>query len=192
MTHSDREIDRTFPQSYECEWLLETQQTVLPHYYYPGASPEGGRDGVLIRVRPEGGQAWVGTFAFGIFTVKGISGIFTTPNPDRVCVVAVGEAYLVSASAPTEWEAISILPIIDVRPIRAHGIIVFANFTELVAYGQTGIKWTTRRLTWDSLKITEVTDDLIKGEYWDILSEAMASFVVDLATGEHTGGIEEV
>ncbi len=192
MTHSDREIDRTFPQSYECEWLLETQQTVLPHYYYPGASPEGGRDGVLIRVRPEGGQAWLGTFAFGIFTAKGISGIFTTPNPDRVCVVAAGEAYLVSVSAPTEWEAISILPIIDVRPIRAHGIIVFANFTELVAYGQTGIKWTTRRLTWDSLKITEVTDDLIKGEYWDILSEAMASFVVDLATGEHTGGIEEV
>jgi hypothetical protein len=43
MTHSDRAIDRTFPQSYECEWLLETQQpSVLPHYYYLGASPKGG------------------------------------------------------------------------------------------------------------------------------------------------------
>ena len=66
---------------------------------------------------------------------------------------------------------------------RAQGVIVFANFTELVAYGPTGIRWRTKRLAWDSLKITEVTDTIIKGEFWDIRSDANSNFVVDLATG---------
>src|SRR5262245_48546290 len=69
----------------------------------------------------------------------------------------------------------------------AHDIIVFADFTNLVAYGKTGLKWRTKRLSWDDLKIIEVTDIFIKGEFWDILSEGTATFVVDLATGAHTG-----
>jgi len=102
------------------------------------------------------------------------------------------KGYLVSASTPTTWEPICVTPIIDVRSILIHRVIVFANFTELVAYGQTGTKWRTKRLTWDSLKITEVTDAFIKGEFWDIRREEMASFVVDLETGAHTGGILEI
>ena len=185
-------MDATFAHSYECERLNETPRTAPAHYYFPGASTKGGRDGILVEVRPERGQAWLGTFAFGQVTPKGVSGIFTTPDPQRLCVVSSGEGYLVSANTPTEWEAIRATPILDVRSIRAQGIIVFADYTTLVAYGQTGMKWKTKRLTWDSLKITEVTDAFIKGEFWDIRSEATASFVVDLATGTHQGGIKEI
>jgi hypothetical protein len=193
MMQSDIAIDTTFPQSYECEWLLETPPTaVLPHYYHPGASVQGGRDGVLVKVRPEYGQEWLGTFAFGRLTQRGVSGIFTTPHPDRLCVVTAGGGYFASANTPTSWEEVSAVPILDVRPIAAHNIIVFADFTNLVAYGQTGLKWRTKRLSWDDLKITEVTDVFIKGEFWDILSEGTATFVVDLATGAHTGGRTEI
>jgi hypothetical protein len=51
--------------------------------------------------------------------------------------------------------------------------------------------WKTKRLTWDSMEITEVTDAFIKGEFWDIRREATANFTVDLATGLHQGGIGE-
>ena len=185
-------MDTTFPYSYECEWLTETPQPAPPHYYFPGASTQGGRDGVLIEVRPEHGQSWLGTFSFGQITPKGASGIFTTPDPQRFCVVSNGEGYLVSATTPTSWEPIRATPIIDVRSIPAQGIIVFADHTTLIAYGQTDVKWKTKRLTWDSLKIIEVTDTFIKGEFWDIRTEATASFVVDLATGTHQGGIKEI
>lgn len=185
-------MDRTFPHDYECERLTETPRTERAHYYFPGASTKGGRDGILIEVRPVQGPVWLGTFAFGQVTPKGFSGIFTTPNPERLCVVSCGEGYLVSAKTPKEWETIGSMPIIDVRPVLAQGIIVFANYTELVAYGSSGLKWRTKRLTWDSLKITEVTDDFIKGEFWDIRSEANANFVVDLATGNHKGGLKEI
>ncbi|MBO0757412.1 MAG: hypothetical protein J2P54_16270, partial [Bradyrhizobiaceae bacterium] len=156
------------------------------------ASVQGGRDGVLVKVRSERGQEWLGTFAFGHLTPNGVSGIFTTPDPDRLCVVAAGEGYFVSANRPTSWEGISVVPILDVRPVAARDIIVFADFTNLAAYGKTDLKWRTKRLSWDDLKITEVTDSFIKGEFWDILSEQMASFVVDLATGAHTGGRTEI
>jgi hypothetical protein len=193
MMQSDMVIDTTFPQSYQCEWLLETPPTTaLPHYYYPGASVQGGRDGVLARIRSECGQEWLGTFAFGGLIQRGVSGIFTTPDPDRLCVVAAGAGYLVSAGTPTSWEEISAVKIFDVRPIPAHDIIVFADYTNLVAYGKTGLKWRTKRLSWDDLKITEVTDVFINGEFWDILSEGTATFVVDLATGAHTGGRTEI
>ncbi len=192
MTHIDDTIDGTFAHFYECERLTETPRTAQPHYYYPGAFTEGGRDGILVEVRPQSGQAWLGTFAFSQVTPKGFSGVFTTPDPERVCIVSRGEGYIVSAARPTAWEAVRATPIIDVRLVRAQGIIVFANFTELVAYGSAGIKWRTKRLTWDSLKITEVTDTFIKGEFWDIRTEAMGSFIVDLATGTHQGGIKEI
>lgn len=192
MTHADDTIDSTFAHSYECERLTETPRATQPHYYYPGASPRGGGDGILIEVRPQNGQMWLGTFAFGRLTAQAVSGLFTTPDPERFCVVSKGEGCIVSAANPTEWEAVRATPIIDVRSVRAQGIIVFANFTELVAYGPAGIKWRTKRLTWDSLKIIEVTDTSIKGEFWDMRSETIANFVVDLETGTHQGGIKEI
>jgi hypothetical protein len=192
MSHKRDTIDATFAHSYECERLTETPKAGEPHYYYPGATTEGGRDGILVEVRPQGGRPWVGTFAFGQVTPKGVSGIFTTPNPECLCIVSKGEGYLVSADTPTAWEPVRATPVVDVRLVHAQGIIVFANFTELLAYGAGGVKWRTKRLAWDSLKITEVTDTLIKGEFWDIRSEALGSFIVDLATGTHQGGIKEI
>src|SRR2546425_2622421 len=117
MTQAEATMDATFPHSYECKRLKETSRSALPHYYFPGASTQGGRDGLLVEVRPEHSQPWLGTFAFGQVTPNGVSGIFTTPDPQRLCVVSKGEGYLVSATTPTEWEVVRATPIIDVRSI---------------------------------------------------------------------------
>lgn len=185
-------MDTTFPHEYEAEQLSELpSQSSVPHYYYPGASLAGGRDGLGVEVHPSVGQPWQGTFAFGQITPRGISGIFTTPEAKRVCVVSRGEGYFIDVENPIAWEPVRATPIVDVRPIKAQGIIVFANFTELVAYGDVGIKWRTRRLGYDGLRIVEATDDVIRGEFWDLATEAPAEFVVDLATGEARGGVDE-
>lgn len=192
MSISEAILDRTFLHFYECEEMIELPDSSLPHYYYPGACTEGGRDGMLVRIRAQQAVQWFGTFAFGQVTPEGISGIFTTPDPDHVCVVARGEGYFVSSKVPTDWKSVTAVPIIDVRPVRKHEIIVFATFTDLVAYGSTKVRWRTKRLAWDGLAITKITEDYIKGKFWDIRSEAMATFTVDLATGAHRGGIQEL
>jgi hypothetical protein len=149
----------------------------------------GGRDGILVEICPERGKPWLATFAYGDIAPNGTSGVFSTPDPRRLCVVARGAGYLVSATDPTLWEPVRATPIIDVRPVRAREMIVFAEYTQLVAYGCAGIEWKTKRLSWDNLTITEVNDLHIKGEFWDIRNEEQATFVVDLATGAHEGGV---
>jgi len=185
-------MNTAFPHSYTWEELAEGPGSgSLHHYYYPGASMKGGRDGILIEVRPEFSRPWLGTFAFGEITPKGVSGVFTMPNPHQLCVVARGAGYVVAADDPTSWQPVRASPIIDVRPIPAHDIIVFAEYIRLIAYGRAGIRWETKRLSWDSLRITEVSDACIKGEFWDIRCESMETFSVDLTTGMHQGGIQE-
>jgi len=184
-------LDTTFPHDYECKKLTEGPGApTIPHYYYPGASLLGGGDGLLVEVQANTGRAWLATFAFGDFKEKGASGLFTTPDPGRLCAVSNGAGYWVSAIDPTRWESVTVYPIVDIRPIHAHGIIVFADFTRLVAYGPNGIKWATERLAFDSLRIVEVTGSSIRGEY-TICGETR-QFSVDLKTGTHQGGLGEL
>ncbi|RKI73416.1 hypothetical protein D7X55_05290 [Corallococcus sp. AB049A] len=128
-------------------------------------------------------------FAFGKLG-KGTSGVFSMPDPEKLCVVSRGAGYLVTARDPSAWEAVQALPVTDVRVAPSAGIVVFADFTELVAYGAEGLRWRTKRLAWDGLKIVQVTERSIIGEYWDMRTEAMQTFEVDLATGSQEGGVE--
>lgn len=145
----------------------------------------------MVEIHPGEGPPWLGIFAFGRLTARGVSGIFTTPDPQCLSVVAKGAGYLVRADDPSVWSLVQANPIIDVRPIPTWGILVFAEHTRLIAYGESGVKWRTKRLTWDDLMIAEVTDEFIRGEFWDVISKSTGEFRVSLATGEHEGGISE-
>jgi hypothetical protein len=185
-------MDTTFTRSYNLELLTEISDFSLPHFYFPGATMKGGGDGVLVKISPGDSKEWLGTFAFGRVTQDGVSGLYTTPNPERFCVAAKGAAYLVSSNAPDIWDNVRANPVTDVRIVSAHGIIVFSDFTRLWAYGSLGLKWKTGRLAWNGLKITEITSDSIRGEFWNAPTGAMATFEVDLASGMHEGGVKEV
>src|SRR4051794_11982997 len=97
-------MDTTFPHTYEVEQLNETPGvSSTPHFYYLGGKTTGGRDGVLVKILPQAGQAWLGTFGFSRVAPTEVSGVFTMPDPEQMCVVAKGQGYLVSANLPTNW-----------------------------------------------------------------------------------------
>ena len=79
-------------------------------------------------------------------------------------------------------------PVLDAHCVSSHGILVFAGFTDLIAYDRSGVKWRTERLSFDDLRITEINDEVIKGEFSDPRSDMISSFAVDLATGKQQGG----
>ena len=187
--HAPVRIDQSFERYYDCQVLTETAPTQTPHYFYPGATTQGGLDGLILEVRPSRGTAWIGTFAFGNISKTGVTGVFTMPNQREICVVARGEGYLVNVEAPTTWQTIRAVPVIEVRPVAQHELVIFANFTELFAYGLTGLLWRTKRLAWDGLTLLSVSENSIHGEYWDHASNAKKDFVVDLQTGNHVGGL---
>lgn len=183
------DVDFSFPNRFACEVLDELPRGLPLRYYFP-RDQAAGQDGVIVRVRPETAEGWIGMFAFGKFREAGVTRALSMPDPEKLCVVARGAGYVVTAATPDVWETVRAIPIIDVRAIPGAGLVVFANYTELLAYGKEGAKWRTKRLAWDGLKIVAVDDQTLVGEYWDIREEAMQRFEVDLATGVARGGVE--
>lgn len=140
------------------------------------------REGFVVKVFPEAGKPWIGNFQKGDVSFSGVS---TTPSLGVICIAAGGEGYLVTAANPEEYQIIHACPIMGMWPIPNHQILVFANFTELIAYGPDGIKWKTPRIAADGIWVDTVTEDTIEGMAWIPwrTSENNTRFVVDLATG---------
>ena len=183
-------VDLTFQNNYSIEIIEELGSG--ERYYYPGANTQGGKDGLIVEVISSEGKSWIGIFAFGEISRNGISGVYSTPDPNKFCVVSKGAGYIVSSNNPKDWQEVKAIPVMDVRSINHQKIIVFADYTELVAYDETGIKWRTERLAYDSFKITEVTEYTLKGEFWNIRNEANETFEVNLTTGSQLGGIKSI
>lgn len=175
-------IDKTFQSEYQFEVLYE-MPAGIDTYYYPGASTLGGKDGILVKIYSKERGPWVGVFAFGDISGNCFSGIVTTPDSNKICIISNGAGYFVSTLNPMDWRQIDAFPIIDVKSIFPKNVIVFADYIKLTAYDKTMMKWMTQRLAWQEFHIIETTDDYITGEYYDIRSEEDRTFKVDLSSG---------
>jgi len=183
-------FDFTFPRNYEVR-MLEAAPPVHPIeklYHYPVELEEGDRSGAYLRVIPQGGPAWVGFFALGFDSEQVVSAICSTPDPDAFCVVVGGYAYLVKAANPALWQRVEQRPVVDLRVLPQQGLVIFAGFTSITALNNSGIAWTTERLSWEGLTIADVIGDRLPGRGWDALTDKEVPFEVDLRTGKHTGG----
>jgi hypothetical protein len=183
-------FDFTFPHNYEVR-MLEAAPPVHPVeklYHYPAELEEGDRSGAYLRITPQDGPAWVGFFALGFDSDQVVNQVCSTPNPESFCVVVGGYAYVVKASDPAQWLRVEQRPVVDVRVVSQHGLLLFAGFTSITAVGSAGIVWTTERLTWEGLTVTSIDDDKLLGQGWDALADKDVPFEVDLKTGKHTGG----
>jgi hypothetical protein len=98
-------------------------------------------------------------------------------------VVSQGRAYFVDALNPSRWEELPISPVRHVRPLPEHGIVLFADFNNLAAFGPGGLVWRSPRLCWDDLEILTINADRIEGEGYDPLNSGKMPIAVDLKTG---------
>jgi hypothetical protein len=51
------------------------------------------------------------------------------------------------------------------------------------------LRWKTRRLTSEGLRLGEVRDGKLQGWGWEMRTDREVEFRIDLATGEHEGGV---
>lgn len=160
-------------------------------FYYPGAKESSGKDGVLVRVTPNERPNWLGMFAFGFMPeASEINGAYSCPNPISVCIVSNGEAYIVNSQTPKEWLSVPSEPVLDVRTHLGRQFLLFVDFKVITAWGPNGVVWTTDDLAADGVFITKIDDDHIYGFGTCLCTEDRPKhdFVVDMATGKHTGG----
>ncbi|MGC2162772.1 MAG: hypothetical protein WA634_12735, partial [Silvibacterium sp.] len=179
-------IDLEFPHSYKVEELPElpgTGKFDAPLLYFPRPKTRPEHDGLWLRMRSATGKSWVGCFAFGYQSPPAISRIVSSPDPDKVCVVSRGTAYIVKVDEPDTWEELPIMPVIDLRVIPANQLLVLADFTRLIACGSNGLAWRSPQVCWDDLKIINVTRESIEGEGYDPINSGTSRFIVDIHTG---------
>ena len=164
--------------SYEFD-IAETK-TARPALSVESAMVEG-----AFKVSLTTGTTWIGRFRGG---AEGTDGVFTTPNPDVVCIVVRGDGYWVPVHEPRSFEEVRAIPIKRVLPIGDPPALIFVTFTRLVAYGPRGLMWTTNDLSWDGLDILEAGSGRIRGTAWDSPGARKVPFLVDARSGETQGG----
>jgi hypothetical protein len=184
------ELDFTFPHHYEVK-LLSTAPPVHPVekvHHYPMELEEGDRAGAYVRVAPSTGAPWTAFFALGFDSPQVVNAICSCPDPDSLCAVVGGYAYVVYAADPAQWFRVEQRPVVDLRALARQGLLLFTGFTSISAVGREGLQWTTGRLSWEGVSITGIADDRLTGLGWDAMSDKEVAFEVDLLNGKHTGG----
>jgi hypothetical protein len=180
-------LDFTYPHRFELKEFPELPGAgfgSLAVHYFPGSQTRPEHDGIWLRVDPVGVEPWVGVFGFGYSSPPAVSLVLSTPDPEQLCVVSAGAAYRVRADQPERWEQLKLFPVLDVRPVPALNLLVFATFHKLAALDAAGVLWESPKVCWDDLRIVRADADRIEGTGYDPTNEPPEmQFSVDARTG---------
>jgi len=184
---------KEFPHNWSVE-VLRTPPLIAParQFIYPQQIP--GEEDALARgalhlmVRPASGGTFLATCALGFTDPAMPTGVFTLPNPQEMCAVAGGYAYVVDTEQPEHCIHIPMKPVVEVRPLVAQGLLLFVGFHSMVAWGRNGLAWESARLSWEGVRIISIDGDALHGMGWNLLTDREVAFTLDLRTGHHQGG----
>jgi hypothetical protein len=184
-------------EAFKPEWrteVLKTPPMIAPvrQFVYPqqiaGEEDALARGALLLMVKPAAGGVFLATCALGFTDASMPTGVFACPNPQEMCAVAGGYAYIVNTAQPEQSTHIALKPVAEVKPLPAQGLLLFVGFHTIVAWGADGFAWETGRLSWEGLRLGAVEDGTLHGFGWDLMADKEVPFTVELATGHHQGG----
>jgi hypothetical protein len=192
MPDSEKDCE-SFPHTWTVE-VLKAAPLIAParQFIYPQQIP--GEEDTLARgalqliVRPEAGGMFLATCALGFTDPSMPTGVFACPNPQELCAVAGGYAYLIDTVQPEHCTHIALKPIVEARSLVEHGLLLFAGFHSIMAWGRNGLAWESARLSWEGVRITSIDGDTLHGIGWNLLTDREVGFSIDLLTGQHQGG----
>jgi hypothetical protein len=184
-------------QEFSRNWIAEVLKTpplIAParQFIYPqqiaGEEDALARGALQLMVRPASGGTFLATCALGFTDPAMPTGVFACPNPDAMCAVAGGYAYVIDTAQPEHCTHISLKPVVEVRPLVARWLLLFVGFHSIVAWGRGGLAWKSARLSWEGVRITNIDGDELHGTGWNLMTDREVAFSLDLLTGQHQGG----
>jgi hypothetical protein len=141
----------------------------------PSAAP-------IIGVHPNEGEPWLGVFG----ATHGTTEVLSWPDERSFCVVHAGSADVVRSDEPSATFVVDADPVRQALAIPSRGLVVFADYTDLIAYRADGVAWRSGRLVWDDLEIIRAKGDLLYVCGFDPTASRggeSREFTVDLRTG---------
>lgn len=154
----------------------------------PGEEEAMARGALDLLVRPAAGGAFLATCALGFSSGSVPTGVWGCPRAEEMCAVAGGYGYVIDTAQPERSTMLPMRPVVEVRPAVEAGLLLFAGFHSVLAWGEAGIAWGTERLSWEGVRLGEVEAGRLHGWGWEMLSDRELPFTVDLATGACEGG----
>ncbi len=184
-------FDTSFPHDWQAQ-ILDAPPLIAPiqHFFYPRAIDEVeiGALQILFRSMP-GAKQSMATFALGFADPSLPHGLWSCPNPQEICAIAGGYAYIVKADQPAQWMQVPYRPVTAVHVALERQLLIFASFHTLWALGANGKAWETAQLSWEGLRVTAIHREQLEGFGWDLETDAEVPFTVNLTTGHHIGGV---
>jgi hypothetical protein len=194
-----------FPHHWRAE-ILPQRPMILPsrHYIYPGAAEEVEKGALEVLIQPGApnqsaqpeAQPFLATCALGFRDPAAPTGLWSTPDPNWICAVSGGYAYLVDTTAPERFTMIRYRPVLDVHCYQTSmssesgsGLLLFVGHHSILAWGSGGEAWESERLSWEGVTIDRIESDRIEssslyGHGWDLRTDQDVPFVLDLETGK--------
>jgi hypothetical protein len=136
-----------------------------------------------VQFEPVSGEKWVANFSRGLSDTDAVLSF-----GDHFLVVAGGALYVVDAerSESTTEVDCCVTDILEV-PVPA-GFVFGWNHTALSLWTLDGVRWRTRRLSWDGFRRLRVERGRVHGEGWSAPDGEWVPFEVVLENGEASGG----
>jgi hypothetical protein len=142
------------------------------------------REGFVVRFYRHSDGPWVGNFDGGWGAT---SGVFAHPDGRHCIVIAAGVCYVIDPETTALQEQFG-GDIDEVIPAPDRPLLILVSPIDALGYGEHGLLWRTRRLSWDGWSDLRIAGDLLVGQAWDCINDCWMPFEVDLATGVSRGG----
>jgi hypothetical protein len=180
-------IDNSFRHAWQAEILI-SRPLILPsrHFTYPREAEEVERGALELLIQPglEDSQPFLATCALGFLDPAVPTGIWSTPNPRELCAVSGGYAYLIDTTAPDRFTMLPYRPVLEVRAIPAHDLLLFVGHHKILAWGRSGHTWESPKLSDEGVTIKSIDRDVLHGIGWEMTSDKEIPFRIDLKSGE--------
>jgi len=174
--------------------VLKQAPMIAParRYTYPrvvaGEEDAMARGALELMVRVEDGGEFLATCALGFRGAEMPTGMWGCPAARERGAGAGGYAYVIDTARPEVSTHVGLRPVVELREVVGSGLLVFAGFHTVAAWGRGAMAWETGRLSWEGVRMGAVEGDVLHGFGWDVRTDRELPFTVDLRTGEHAGG----
>lgn len=180
------QLDFTFPHTWKAE-ILSARPVILParHFVYPREVEEVERGALelLVRTNDPGASPFLATCALGFRDPVVPTGIWSAPNPNEICAVAGGYAYIIDAAAPDRFTMLPYRPVLQVRPVVDQGLLLFVGHRTILAWSTAAVAWESPKLSDEGVTITGIDSGLLHGLGWNLITDKETPFTLDLQTG---------
>lgn len=167
--------------------IMPARSFTYPHRV-PGEEEAMARGALELMVRPHAGGVFLATCALGFTSESVPTGVWGCPRAEEMCAVAGGYGYVIDTAQPEVSTMLPMRPVVEVRPAVEVGLLLFAGFHTVLAWGEIGLAWETGRLSWEGVRLGEVAAGRLHGWGWEMMSDRELPFSIDLRTGEYEGG----